>query len=100
MSVIDQQMVISQLRDLRILDGIKACIKTYEAFLNESCKKLKWRDLTGPEKIRLFLNIDISVLFPYLEAKEKIRELWRVFFELIQKLHVEDSARFAKEWVR
>ena len=62
------------IRDLRILDGIKACIKTYEAFLNESCfvdkdsKKLKWRD---PEKIRLFLNIDISVLFPYLEAKEK-----------------------------
>ena len=71
------------IRDLRILDGIdssKACIKTYEAFLNESCKirfqwfvdkDSKWRDLTGPEKIRLFLNIDISVLFPHLKPRRK-----------------------------
>ena len=55
------------IRDLRILDGIdsnRAYIKKYEVFLNESCKvrfqwyvdkdskKLKWRDLTGPEKVR------------------------------------------------
>ena len=47
-------------------------IKTYQQFLNESCKirfqwfvdkeskKMQWRDLNGPEKTRLFKNIDIA----------------------------------------
>ena len=64
------------IRDLRIADGIDKAttsvhlnktnatnIKTYQQFLNDSCnirfqwfvdkdsKKLKWRDLTGPEKV-------------------------------------------------
>ena len=64
------------IRDLRILDGVDKAtsldqanttnMKAYQSFLNESCKvrfqwyiekeakKLKWRDLTGPEKKRLF----------------------------------------------
>ena len=105
------------IRDLRILDGIdsgETNSKTYEAFLNETCKikfqwyvdkdskKLKWRDLTGPEKVRLFSHIDIPALFPSLEAKEKLQELWTVFFKLIQELKLANAATFAtqaKRWV-
>ena len=68
------------IRDLRIFDGIEkvtnadavrangTMVNTYKEFLNVSCKirfqfyvekeskKLTWRDLTGPEKNRLFKN--------------------------------------------
>ena len=98
------------IRDLRIADGIDKAtsvdlsktnttnIKTYQQFLNDSCnihfqwfvdkdsKKLKWRDLTGPEKVRLFENIDIPALFPALEQKQHIQTLWSDFFKLINHL--------------
>ena len=106
------------IRDLRILDGIDSSqtnIKTYEAFLNESCKikfhwyvdkdskKLKWCDLTGPEKVRLFSHIDIPALFPSLKMKDELQELWTAFFMLIQELKLADVATFAtkaKHWVQ
>ena len=81
------------IRDIRILDGIEASsnttmahnIKAYESFLNEKCKikfkfyvdknskKLGWRDLTGPEKTRLFKNIDIPSLFPMHEKNTQVQ---------------------------
>lgn len=53
------------------LDRMKLThLVTYEKFLNNHCKisfswyiddsKLKWRDLTGGEKVRLFNSLDIS----------------------------------------
>ena len=115
------------IRDLRIIDGIdkainidlkkvdSACIKKYEYFLNKSCKirfqwyvdkeskKLKWRDLTGPEKIRLFTIIDIPALFPSLETKDQLQELWTEFFKLSQSLDVANATEFsaqAKGWIQ
>ena len=74
------------IRDLRTADGINRggdkYIKVYEQFLNDKCKirfhwntdkiskSLKWRDLTGPEQIRLFENINIPFLFPNLPNKD------------------------------
>ena len=64
----------------------------YKDFLNETCKvkfnwfidkesnKLQFRDLTGPEKIRLFKNIDIPKLFPELCSKSELQKLWKDFF--------------------
>ena len=71
--------------DLRTTDEIHSngdkYINIYEEFLNSKCKirfhwftdkaskGLKWRDLTGPEQIRLFQNINISVLFQIFHIK-------------------------------
>ena len=67
---------------------------TYEQFLQEKCKisfhmyvdkdskTLKWRDLTGPEKLRLFKAIDIPQLFPKISHVVKVQELWTEFLEI------------------
>lgn len=71
---------------------------TYEKFLNETCKipfqwyvnpetkQLKWRDLTGPEKLRLFSTIHIPQLFPSLTHALTVQEIWSSFFALYQEL--------------
>ena len=117
------------IRDLRILDGIEKAtsklpdkakdknMKTYEEFLNGPCKiRFKWylddsnkfayRDLTGPEKHRLFNKINIPRLFPDLQEKVKLQNVWKTFYELINKLTDADSSdavtfdSSVKSWVR
>ena len=88
-------------------------LSIYERFLNDSCgvsfhwylsddKKLKWRDLTGPEKLP---KIDIPTLFPSLLKKHELQALWTEFYRLVQELgKIEcDADNFelaAKAWVR
>ena len=86
------------IRDLRTVDEINKTksnddkyINIYEAFLSNQCKirfhwitdktsrSLKWRDLTGPEQIRLFSNIKIPSLLPSLPRKDEIQQLWAKF---------------------
>ena len=50
------------------------------------CKKLKWRDLTGPEKIHLFEAIDIPCLFPDVPHGVVIQKLWMDFKVLVDKM--------------
>lgn len=87
------------IQDLRSQDGIAkrtspmfhtnaTNMVTYEKFLNETCKipfqwyvnpetkQLKWRDLTGPEKLRLFSTIHIPQLFPSLSHAVTVQEIW------------------------
>ena len=98
------------IRDLRIKDGITKAsdvpcdsyTKSYENFLNDVCKirfkwkidrqskEIKYRDLTGPEKVRLHKNIDIPVLFPELHKKDQLGRLWRDFFLLINTINNEE----------
>ena len=71
---------------------------TYEKFLNETCKidfkwfvskdtkELKWRDLTGPEKLRLFSHIDIPFLLPQEDDKHIIQQIWVDFFTIYKKI--------------
>ena len=116
------------IRDL-IVDGIDKAtgadldktnatnVKAYAQFLNGPCKirfhwyvdkdtkKLKWRDLTGPEKNRLFKNMDVPVLFPALQHKQQIQQLWSEFFTLINLLgntvcDAVESERRVKAWVQ
>ena len=117
------------IRDLRILDGIEKAtttlpdrqkdknMRTYENFLNGSCKiRFKWylndsdksayHDLTGPEKHRLFNNIDIPKLFPDLHSKIELQEVWTTFIKLTKKLANADSSdtdefdSSVKSWVQ
>ena len=117
------------IRDLRILDGIEKAtsalpdkakdknMKAYEEFLNGPCKiRFKWyiddsnkfayRDLTGPEKHRLFKKIDIPHLFPDFQKKVELQDVWSSFYDLINKLANADSSdavtfdTSVKSWVR
>ena len=59
---------------------------------------MKWRDLTGPEKKRLFEHIDIPALFPSLENSQKIQKLW---IELLKVyLFLQNKARVHKTLTR
>ena len=101
------------IRDIQILDGLerhtselpdkqKANMTAYVEFLNGPCKvkfnwyidkkvnKLTYRDLTGPEKHRLFSKINIPTLFPTLNSKLKLQEVWTNFYKLIIQLGEEE----------
>lgn len=98
------------IRDLQIYDGISKATETpansyinvHEKFLNVECKiRFKWnvekgskeityRDLMGPEKVRLFKNINIVSQFPALPKAEQIGQLWTDFFSLISEINKDD----------
>jgi len=80
--------------DISVRDNFPT-ISSYFRFLKDVCKitvqpkyKIKhgklWlhRNLTGPEKIRLFQNIDFINTFPSIEMKKRIKLqlLWKDFF--------------------
>ena len=100
------------IQDLRRVDGIakattldrnKHCnITAYEKFLNDKCKvhfswytsreskELQWRDLNGPEKIRLFNNIDIPQYFPALSNGSALQDIWIEFWRLFREIEKPD----------
>ena len=89
--------------ELRRQDGIEKCkeldrskarhVTVYEDHLNKACKipfqfyickntnTLKWRDLTGPEKYRLFSKVDLPSLFPQVPKIATIQQIWCQFFQ-------------------
>ena len=84
---------IDKQRTLKLDRSKQTHIATYETFLNEEClsfrwyaddQKLKWRDLTGPEKHRLFRKINIISLFPAIPKSSNIQELWTSFYDLMK----------------
>ena len=108
------------IRDLRIHDATNTTkstyLKLYETFINEECKvrfkfslsrdskDITYRDFTGPEKVRLFKNINIPSTFPALHNKKELQKLWTDFFNLIEIINQdscnpEDVDRKAKAWV-
>ena len=116
--------------DLRRLDGIGKCstldrskatnVGKYEDFLVHTCnipfhfyvckdtRSLKWRDLTGPEKYKLFSKVNLPELFPGLPNVSVIQDIWMKFSDLnkiIQSNRVssEQAADFAtasKTWLQ
>ena len=114
---ISDKLTYLLIRDLRIHDATHTMktpyLKIYETFVNEECKvrfkfnqdrdskEVKYRDLTGPEKVRLFKNITIPLIFPDLHNKDNIQHL---FFKLINDINegtcnVADIDVKAKAWV-
>jgi hypothetical protein len=61
-------------------------------FVCKDSKKLKWRDLTGPEKIKLFRNIKIGDILLDDPKTETVQELWDNFMSLIETLSSSNSA--------
>ena len=80
-----------------------SCKVRFQWYSDDS-KKLKWRDLTGPEKTRLFTNVDLPRTFPQLPNVDKIQNLWMEFWRLFNKLRgyecdPDHLQRDAKSWV-
>ena len=100
--------------ELRRLDGIEKQVRAlnrdkatnvtqYEHFLNHQCKisfqwyvnkeskALQWRDLTGPEKLRVFQHINIPDLFPRLPEAHTTQKLWVDFMAIYNFLRKSDA---------
>ena len=70
-------------------------LHAFQKFLNEKCKvsfkfmwlsetkKLTWRDLVGPDKIKLFEAFDLKEIIPEHDNLESLQKLWDDFFEII-----------------
>ena len=57
-------------------------ISGYTFWIGRESKKLKWRTLTGPEKLLLFQKIHIPTLFPELSEATSIQTFWNSFLHL------------------
>ena len=81
------------------------CKIRFRWYINKESKKTTWRDLTGPEKVRLFTNIDIPTLFPELAKRNELKVLWDDFYELIKiigkpECDIEDFELRSKDWIK
>ena len=66
-------------------------------FINSDSKALQWRDLTGPEKLKLFNAINIPSLFPDIPDAQKVQMLWTNFMEIYTLLRKSDSMSTADQ---
>lgn len=62
-------------------------IPSYRFWIGKQSKQLKWRTLTGPEKLKVFVQINIQELLPSLPETEMIRiqVLWTELLQLNKK---------------
>ncbi len=54
----------------------------YSFWIGKDSQKLKWRTLTGPEKLIVFSKISIPELFPDQENRHEIQSLWEGLLEV------------------
>ena len=55
----------------------------------EKSKKLEYRDLTGPDKLKLFQYIKMSTILPTCENSAQIQKLWADFIDIIGDLKLD-----------
>ena len=93
--------VFSTIANLLIWPGMRNFCRSFRLtsnLLDEESKKLKFRDLTGPEKVKLFKGFKVSELIsaeeelPIKKTREQIQALWDKFFEIYEMLR---SDRFS-----
>ena len=69
--------------------------------MKETCKvgfdffvdKDSWRDLTGPEKLKVFTSINIPELFPNVPSCHVVQNLWKKFLEIYNTLRSHDPLK-------
>ena len=81
---------------------------SFHWFVCKDSKKLKWRDLTGPEKLKLFRSVDICKLLPSHSRSNQISELWTQFLEItdmlssigpqVNKEHIQKKSKSFLDW--
>lgn len=85
-------------------------IPGFEFYVGRSSKELKCRSLTGPEKLKLFQNINIQTLLPSFSpvVSQQIQNLWNELLSLnatiskpaaeLPKERITEFERRAREW--
>ncbi len=86
-------------------------IPSYHFWIGKQSKQLKWRTLTGPEKLKVFARINVQELLPSLPETETIRiqVLWTELLQLnkmfskrpeeVDEKEISDFEKSSKEWV-
>ena len=115
-------LLISELRRMDGIDKVNSKannttrISQYEKFLNEECKinfhfytdknskEVKWRDLVGPEKLKLFSKLNLPQMYPDLPNAQKIQKIWKDFlsiYNLLRSVNTgsQEIKQEAKEWI-
>ena len=77
-------------------------------YICKESRTIKWRDLTGLEKYKLFSKINIPELFPNLPNAPTIQEIWNSFMKLNKVIHsqvissieIETFKQGAKAWLQ
>ena len=62
---------------------------SFEWKINKDTKKLEYRDLTGPEKLLLYQNINFLSLLPDCQEADKLQALWSGFMDTIGDLKLD-----------
>ena len=82
---------IEKLKNKKFKQSTAKNLNTYITYLNINCKisfyvytdkesnALKWRDLTGSEKLKLFVSTKMPELFPELNNADLVQKLWDDF---------------------
>ena len=65
---------------------LDVCKISFHFYQDKESKSLKWRDLTGNEKLKLFMQIQIPTLFPLFPDGSKIQSIWKSFLEIYDLL--------------
>lgn len=76
-------------------------------YICKDSKKLKWRDLTGPEKKKLTSMINISKLLTNFQKADDIQEIWNGFQSIMddirvltnEKVKLDEFAVKLKKWM-
>ena len=84
------------------------CKISFHMYVDQVSKNLKWRDLTGPENLRLFKAIKLVKLFPELKNAGKIQQLWNDFKNIydtlwsdkkMSEMEIKDFTKRVTEWM-
>ena len=86
-------------------------IPNYRFWIGQTSKQLKWRTLTGPEKLKLFDHINITQLLPTADSSltTTMQKLWKEVLEInrllnkrpenISELDKDEFEGLARQWV-
>ena len=64
----------------------ETCKVAFHFFVDKNSNKLQWRDLTGPEKLKVFTLINIPELSPNVPSCHAVQSLWKEFMEIYKTL--------------
>ena len=84
---INQSLRIHSLDGLTHLAAYESALKRigisgFSFYIGKNSQKLKWRSLTGPEKVLLFTKLNLIEHFPDVSDINDIQKLWKEFYDI------------------